>query len=372
MSVIKTELNQLEGKLVRPTILPPEFEGVMRITGYRGAGKSFLASQADLPANVLYLDFEEKGAGIDSQLKFGAFHSMQSEASGGEVKANPVALFDYTMRLVRDIPNGRFTTAVIDNVAPFELGIKAEALRNVDRYCDAFGLNKKNVLAGRYGGANAVMNYWISEFVGVLRSKGIRLVIVISHIGNRWSQGVEIPNKHTIKGGRKWDELSILSLIMMPGSKPPVPDAIVQKEQLGSIELDVDNLTPDQIDAMMRGEGGHTITRRLPYRIPGCTFQKIRWYLANPANIEQPAPGEVLVDAEFNPFKSSLTNQQISYLRDAIKAEERAQEQTEALVASLSMSPEQKRAREMKDSGTPLPLIAKELGLSVPEVAKLL
>ena len=150
------------------TILPPEFAGTMKFTGYKGIGKSWLAAQADLPANMMFMDFDQKGEGINSQLRFGKFHSMQSEASKGEIKSEPLVLFDYTMQVVNEIEQDRYTVVVLDNISPLEIAIRAEAIRHVDKYCKAFGLNKKNVIAGRYGGSNSIKNYWIGEFVAAL------------------------------------------------------------------------------------------------------------------------------------------------------------------------------------------------------------
>jgi hypothetical protein len=346
----------------------------MRITGNQGTGKSFFASQADLPQNIEYFDFEEKGKGIDTQLTFGAFHSVQAEASDGKVNVNPLNIYDYTMEKIAEIEPGTRSVVVLDNVSPFETAINAEAIRNVDRYCKAFNLNKKNVLAGRYGGANAVKNYWIAEFVAALKAKGVRLIIVISHTSNRWVSGVPVPNKRQIKGANKWDELSILSLILVPGTKPPVPDAQVWKEQLGSISI-ADDFSDEALDRMMRGETGHEMNRRLPYRIPQCTFQKLRYYIANPANLDEPEPGETIVEAELAPFREKLTNQQITFVHDAVKAEQIAEEQANKLVElmeKVATDPVAKKVHELNNAGQSIMEIAMSEGMSIPDVAAIL
>ena len=351
----------------RQTILPPDLSGVMRITGSLGVGKSWLAEQADIPQNLIVFNYDKQ---VKPHLPFGDYHNMLAEASRGNAECNPLDLFDHTMGIVSKIKKDAFTVAIIDNCSPFEVAVKAEAIRHIDRYCNVFGLNKKNVLAGRYGGANSIMNYWITEFTSALHSRGIQLIIVVSHIGNYWNQGVELPNKHTIKGGRKWDELSVLTLILMPGTQPPVPDAQVAKESLGEIEFP-SKFTTEDLERMMRGESGHKMKGRLPKRIPQCTFQKIRWYLANPADIRNPADGEAIVEEEIKPFSKKLTNAQITFIHDALKVEQKKEADADKALKELTkeLDPIGIKARELKAQGQSVPQIAKTLNITVREVA---
>lgn len=357
------------------TILPKEISGVMFITGYRGQGKSFLAAQADLPQNIAWFDFENKGEGIDASIRgFGAYYPLTQMATVGGKRANPIRLFDVTMEKIDQLPQDGFTVAVFDNISPFELAIDAEAIRNVDHYCNAFGLNKKNVLAGRYGGTKAVMNYYIGEVANTLHAKGIQLIIATAHIKPAWQSGVQLINKFNMKGGDRWQELSILTLVLVPGDNPPVPSAIVQKEQLGLISI---NRDPDEetLAAMMRGEVGHSIVRRLPYRMPEATFQKIRWYLANPADLDDPADGEAIDLEESSPFDDKLSREQIAFVYNAAKVEAKAEEEAELLAkeqerAALQAKIEAmgQQAVEMRERGASYPDIAKKLDVSVPEV----
>ncbi|GAG33352.1 unnamed protein product, partial [marine sediment metagenome] len=140
------------------SILPPEMVGVCSISGYRGSGKSFLASQADLPDNIAYFDFESKGAGINTQLNFGEYRALTQETSG-----DPLALYKATNMAFTSIPHNRFTVAVLDNVSPFELALNAEAANNAETYAQRYGLNLKNVKAGRFGGTRAIVNFMISD-----------------------------------------------------------------------------------------------------------------------------------------------------------------------------------------------------------------
>jgi len=84
----------------------------------------------------------------------------------------------------------------------------------------------------------------------------------------------------------------------------------------------------------MRGEIGHTISRRLPRRIPGCTFQKISQYLVNPASLNSPESGEEYRHDEAQPFEEDLTAEQLALVTLALQQQER--EEPSAPVAVIN------------------------------------
>ncbi len=292
------------------SILPPEMTGVMNICGYRGIGKSWLASQADDPDNVCYLDYEEKAEGIHHQLGFGMYHSVYRDALNNG-KTDPVTLYNYTSNLIASLPKDRFTVAVLDNISPLELAMKAEVQNNPAKYAKEFALNQNNIQAGRFGGASAVVNFMVTSRICMpLYAKGIRLVITTSHIKSKWGAGGPIPNKWNILGADRWQELSILTLILVPGELAPIPAALVYKEQLGQISFN-------------RELGQFEARRRLPERMPRCTFAEIIRYLREPADLSNPAYGEKASQAEIDKFSEELTSQQLEIVRMALKAQER-------------------------------------------------
>ncbi len=89
------------------SILPPEMKGVMFISGYRGKGKSYLASQADLPPNIAFFDFEDKGEGIHSQLGFGYYKALSQEEN------NPLARGQLLLKEIARLPRDKFTVIIV-------------------------------------------------------------------------------------------------------------------------------------------------------------------------------------------------------------------------------------------------------------------
>jgi len=320
------------------TILPPEFTGVMFISGYSGSGKSFLASQADLPDNIIYLDFEDKGKGIDTQLRFGSYKALVQDADG-----DPQTLHNLFINTIEGIPQDRYTVMVLDNSAPLEIAMRVEGGRDADFYAKRYGLNAKNIKTGAFGGAKAVVNPMIDELCSRIYARGVNLIVVITHISAKWGVGGKIPNKYNPKGAARWGNLSICTLLLIPGDKPPVPDAIVWKEQLGTISIS-DNLSPEQLSSMMRGESGHTVSRRLPARIPQCTMQKIRWYLTHPVDWDNPNDDEKMREEEMAPFDDKLSKEQLGYILMAAKIEEQKKREEEELLNMLEQNDQLEKA----------------------------
>lgn len=346
-------------------------QGVAFFSGYRGIGKSFLAAQADLPQNIVFLDYENKGEGIDSQLSFGVYRAVTQEAA--DRGQGPLGIAQITMEIIKGLPQDEFTVLVLDNISPLELGLNAEAARNAETYARQYGLNFKNIQAGRFGGTKSIVNFLIGDKIcSPAHSKGIRLVVATSHIKPRWGAAGPIPNKFNMKGADRWQELSILTLILIPGNRPPVPAALVQKEMLGIIGVP-DDLTEDLLQAMMDGEVGHVVRRRLPVRVPECTFQRIKWYLKNPADLDRPADGEMPTEEESGPFAEKLSKEQIGYMRLALEQRQREEEEDkeiEQMVLTQSTEPSSPSTLAELKKVVDLGALMEKTGLSLAQVVK--
>ena len=263
------------------------------------------AATADLSENVCFIDGEQKGSGIDSQLHFGKYISLLSEAAnqyGPTFK--PIDLYQTLDKTLRAIPQNKFTVCVLDNIAPIEEALLAE----VKREPRAYGIDPAKAISGAFGGAWPGVNNLVSGYCNALYAKGIRLIIATAHIKAVWASGGQVPNKFKPKGVERWQELSILSLVLIPGDYSPVPSALVMKEQLGQLTY---NATSDEFE----------IRRRLPQRLPKATFAEIRRYLREPADLSSPLKGEVPTDEEIDPFNDKFSKDQLAYMRAAAEAQ---------------------------------------------------
>lgn len=343
------------------SILPHEFDnGVVVITGYRGIGKSYLAAQFEVPWLTTYADMEGKAKGLDSMLHFKRYISMMDEAQNTDIKS----LWAKCDEVINTPANGS-TVIVFDNGSLLELALTYEAKRNSSKYINEFALNASNVESGRFGGIKSVVNYLIqSKVVAPLFKQGYRTIVVTFHIKPRWATTGPIPGKYNIKGADRWQELSILTLILHPGESS-LPAALVQKEQLGSIKFNKETRKFE-------------IKRRLPLRLPIATSEAIYDYLNNPADIANPKNGEYPTIEQIDPFRDELTREQLMYMVEMSKASQRIDEDEKEEMRLVNQQIESDKqsqrstALSMKSGGMSIPQIAQSMNISVPEVARLL
>lgn len=333
------------------SILPPALRGVAKVTGYRGRGKSFFAAQMENPRLTCFFDFEKKGEGINEALHFGRYIPVTELASGGGL-----GVYDTFMRELAALPAGTYTHVVLDNTAPLEQAMKAEASRNANKYAVQFGMDAGNIRLNKYGGASGVVNYLISDAIcNPLWAKGVKLITVTAHIKPRWSGGAQVPNSFNVKGAERWDELSILTLIIIPGDFPPVPSALVMKEQLGSISFD-------------DSAGTFQVQRRLPYRLPRATPQAVYQYLQHPADLAAPAPGEVPSEDEVQPFREKLSKEQLSIVLAEIEANKASE--AYPVPAQVPVTVDWAVADLLVEEGKAPAEVAQVLGITVPQYMK--
>ena len=299
------------------SILPADFNGVMDVTGAFGIGKTWLAVEADLPQNVVLFDYDHgKGAGLDAQLNLGLYMDMTKAVIGKP----GAALWEHSMKVFSELPQDKFTVAVLDDATTLMKSCKVYVQSHAALYQTEYGIRSDFIERDTQGNARGIVNMEISKVINTLHNRGVRLVIVTHHLGAKYAAGVEVPNKFRIKGYKNWQQASILTIVLIPGDKPPTPAGLIRKEQLGAIAVNRDP-SPEELDAMLAGESGHTKSRRLPFRMPECTFQKVRWYLRNPADLQKPAPGEEIRPAEVALYDESLSNEQIAFVSEAAKVE---------------------------------------------------
>jgi hypothetical protein len=314
------------------SILSPDMKGVMFISGYRGKGKTFLAAHADFPPNIAFFDFDEgKAEGLHKRLDFGYYKPVEEN--------QPLLRADMFLSEVEKLPQDKFTVAVIDNVSPLEKALQAIVYRDAKKYSDIYGYTVEHIMSDNFGKARGIANDLIGDAIAKpLHSKGIKLIIVTSHVKEKYQS----LNKMTIQGRDRWQDLSILTLILVEGDNYPIPSAIVQKEALGDI-LALQKPTDEEIKQIMEGMiPSHTLRRRLPYRLPEATWQAIRRYLFLPASLDNPAKGEKLILDESEPFSERMSKEQVAYQFAMLKKDKEAEAEVKAHQLMLEQS--QKKA----------------------------
>lgn len=286
------------------SLLPAEVNGLVFITGRYGVGKSLLAATADRPHTTAFFDFDNKGHYLHEKLNFGYFADVMADivATDG-TSYDPLALYRKIDALFSDLPANTYSVAVLDNIEPLENALAAEVARDPK----AYGVKPANVATGSYGGVYPGVSVLVGRMVAMLRSKGIQLIEATAHIKAVWSSNGVVPNKGKPRGVGRWQELSMLTLALIPGDVPPIPSAVVYKEAFGNVAFD-------------ESAGDFVVKRRLPTRLPRATWAEIRRYLKDGVNFDKPQPGEIASADEYGEFSDKYTGPQMEFIRLSAEA----------------------------------------------------
>lgn len=334
----------------RQTILHPDLVSVNFAAGFRGVGKSIFMSQYDLPSNIAFVDFEDKGKTFDGQLNFGSYFCpvVESGDTGG------IALYETSMDYFKSLEYNQFTTVLLDNISPLESAFGAEAVRNRVQYANQYGLDSTKILKNSWGHKKATVNCMIADLCIMLWGKGVQVVVASSHVRDAWAGGTSVPGKYRWKGADKWQDLSTLTLVLQRGRYAPIPEALVVKEQLSVISVP-NQLTDAQIAEIMAGGQAHAIRNRLPRKLPRCEMSEIRRYLSRDA--AEFTAEETPTQKEIDAFGEKLSREQLGFVM-AAKQLEKESERTAIRSGVLALA----------EQGVKKPAIAKELGLSVKDI----
>jgi hypothetical protein len=286
------------------SILHPMMDGLFVLSGLQGGGKTTLAMTVEHPDLSAVLDFDlkgqkkAKGYGIE---RYYAPNFMTPDQD--PLTYEPQKIVDWTMKVLKEI--GGITNLVIDNATALEAGLGYLVEKNPAYY----GLNAKNVAAGRYGGPNpGVTLLWLNLY-NWLRVRGIKVVFFINHMTQPWSETGPIPNRFHVKGNKIFRQLSSGTLIITPGDikrggKPPKPAALVIKESLSIDRWNEDLKRPETI-------------RTVPMRFPIAEWPNISYYFDHPADFQNPAEGETWSKFELDAFGEFLSSEQLDWIKSA-------------------------------------------------------
>lgn len=288
---------------------PYSVKGLAHISGPRGIGKTTLAIETGAePEHVAFFDGEQSAANYHAQLKFSVYHDLVKEFTARHSTfGSDLAYYEYTNSLMQRLSGG-YDVFVFENVTRFESGM-AEFVR---AHPKDFGLSRGQLekMPGLvWGKMKSLYEKWLLSI-----SNKASLVIVTTRLGGEWKGG-RPTGAMKPKGKDTLEWLSFLQLWLRPNPVSSVPAAIVLKERLGKWQ---------------RVDGKWKPQRVLPYRLPRCTWESIRGYMRNPADLAHPAPGEALSKEEGHMLRGTLTEEQRAQLRLAVlDAEAEARKTTE-------------------------------------------
>jgi hypothetical protein len=250
----------------------------------------------------------------------------------------PLARATMFLSEIEKLPQDKSTVAIIDNISSLEKAIQALVYQDAERYANVYGYTVPDIMKDSFGKARGIANDLIGDMIAKpLHVKGVKLIITTSHVKEKYQS----PGKMIFQGRDRWQDLSILTLILTEGTYHPVPSAIVYKESLGSIAMPNDKITDEQYQAIMKGElASHNIVGRFPPRLPRANWQSIRRYLYEPVDLENLSDDEKLNLEESEPFSERMSKEQIAYQLGALQREEEEKKESETMELLVRQSQE--------------------------------
>src|SRR3990167_9793297 len=273
------------------------------ITAARGIGKTNAAATYLPPSQtsqVFWHDSEDSAnnviAGLrENGVEYGHYLNLKSRFAGRMPKdadlldaiysgqlpwANNVtrnALIDYYNAVMDDLSHnltpGKYSLYVHDTIEGLEAGMAAW----VDANKRASGVT--TIAYGKLWTDGVYPLY--TQFLEAIHARGVQTIILTSHLKTPWEGNRPVTGKVVPSGKKLLYYLSRLMIWVVREQKNPsgAPAGLVLKERLASL-----NVAGDEWQ----------VERRLPRRIPICTWTNIRKYLVNGCDLINPVDGETL------------------------------------------------------------------------------
>lgn len=288
------------------SIIPPDVKHLIFVTGHRGKGKTTFGLGVDDPNNILMLDYEAKGEGLAVPLGVGSYHSVLDdcvEVFGFGYRA--IHIYQRTKQILEAMPQGRFTTLLLDNGGILQDACRAE----VERAPRAYGVDPEKAFSGAYGGAWPGVKFILKALFHLARSKGIEVIVVTFQPTGAWKDGKPLFNKFKTTDVGVWHEMSVLTLVLVDGlpEHVPAPSALVIKEQLAALTWNKETRTMD-------------VQRRLPLKLPLASPSEVYRYLREPADLRHPKPGETPEQGEVDQWSVTFSKDQLKQIERLVAA----------------------------------------------------
>jgi hypothetical protein len=146
----------------------------------------------------------------------------------------------------------------------------------------------------------------------------VKVVAVTFQLSEAWKDGKPLYGKYKTTNVSIWHELSIMSLVLVPGeTEPPAPAALVMKESTAKSKWNKETKRKET-------------QRRLPFKLPVADMWHVYNYLEHPANFVDPPKNEILRPGELDPYLPTFGKEQ---LRIILAMSELAAKNAEAMAA---------------------------------------
>lgn len=287
-----------------PSVIHPQFRGVHLTAGFFGSGKTTIHLGTDRAENILFIDMEVKGRNLTEQVGLQNYFAPVEEAANVYgMRYEPRHLFQRVTQILSAIPNGRFTTVIIDGLTILQEGI----LEEVKSRPRDFGIDPGKAASGSMGGAWPGVNTTFQKYFNMMKAKGVQVIGITTELKSKWSAQGPMLNQYEVKGVSIINKYAICTGITLKGDavNQGAPAGLISKEQLGKVEW---------VNGIMR------VRKRLPLKLPLYSMSEIYRYLDHPVDWNNPSQREIPNDDETRPYSSFVGKDQIAMLQAYLEA----------------------------------------------------
>ena len=331
-------------------------KGLIAITGELGTGKTTFALQAMsgvgrpvMPERILFVDDDIKGSATaqdvkDAGFEFGAYWNLIEMAQG----KNELELFSEVIKRLQDIKKNQYDVIIWDTWSRMELGLQSEVLSNPNAYRKFY--SNSPVYKGMQM-RGSVPRDLETKLIGNLMDK-VPQLFLISHLKQTYIENTPVPGKF---------EPDITSSVAKACKTQfwlrhnpnghPVPIALITK-----------GISKVQID-----KKGYRIIDVLPKKITPRPEDKSLWdtiahYWEDPIDGREPEAHEIPTSEELSIIDGTMTHDQRNIFHDLIRSKS---------VGDNANSGVKEQVKQMIEDGKKIPIIAKELGITIKEVKEM-
>jgi hypothetical protein len=335
------------------------FSGITQIAGEPDTGKTMFAwSTGASPEDTVFIDDDVKGASIVAQIedqghKIGHYVNLMER--GRDMKEIQFHMLGLTIikeieeKVAKERAGKRFEVLIWDTWARFENTFWPWVASRPQEFKQFWSPNGKIKGAEQWN----VSFVYEAEFMQRLQ-KLAKLVIITSHLKPEVVAGTDKRTGKFIPDCKKpVIQKCYMRVYLRHNPNSPAPIGLILKRPSKQIVTD----------------DGVEIVSVLPRRVVPFTWKKIREYWENPIGDRQPTPEEMPNEYELSILDGTLTEDQKEIMRMQEGIDE---EITVAPEAPLFTEDQQIRAKTMKEEGATTATIAKELGVGIPVVMKML
>lgn len=368
---------------------------IIVLVGARGVGKSTLAATFLPPSRigeVYYHDSEHSANNLRAQLRerkldFGHYvdladrfkdidgDDLLKRISAGhlpwvdkEAQSNLIGYYKFVLDdLDRNMTKGKYKVYVLDTLETFEAGMVA--------WVEA---NKKasGVTITAYGKLYTDGVFVLYQnFLSALFARGIEVVILTGHLRSVWEGTRQVVGKVEPSGKKILARLATLYVWMVNdrSNADGSPAALVLKERLGMLGVSASG-------------DSWELSRRLPERLPRATWADVNNYLANGCDLANPPANERMSESERAMISELVSDAQMQLM--ILDAQREASESsilppTQATFSlptsepvngndNMEIDAQRETANRLINVGRSKADIATELGITLPQVIRLL